>query len=92
MSSPTIQHRIDAGESKTQEFKSTFDKACIKTLVAFANATGGRVLVGVSDNGVVQGTTIGKESLNPATAATGGVSEAPQSCAIPLSLLKTSWA
>jgi len=59
-----IQHWIDAGESQTQEFKSSFDKTCIETLVAFANAKGGRVLVGVTDKGIVQGTTLGKESLN----------------------------
>ncbi|MBV1730897.1 MAG: putative DNA binding domain-containing protein, partial [Hydrogenophaga sp.] len=64
MNTLTIQHWIDAGESQTQEFKSSFDKTCVETLVAFANAKGGRVLVGVTDNGVVQGTTLGKESLN----------------------------
>ena len=32
--------------------------------MAFANAKGGRVLVGVTDRGAVQGTTLGKESLN----------------------------
>ena len=55
---------IAAGESQTQEFKSSFDKACIDTLVAFANAKGGHVLVGVNDAGLVQGVTLGKESLN----------------------------
>lgn len=59
-----IQDWIVTGESQTQEFKSSFDKACIETLVAFANAKGGRVLVGVSDKGIIQGTTVGKESLN----------------------------
>jgi ATP-dependent DNA helicase RecG len=55
---------IEAGEGQTQEFKSSFDKSCIETLVAFANAKGGRVLVGVSDQGRVPGVTLGKESLN----------------------------
>ena len=32
--------------------------------MAFANAKGGRVLVGVTDRGAVQGATLGKESLN----------------------------
>lgn len=64
MTSSTVQHWIEAGETQTQEFKSSFDKACVETLVAFANAKGGRVLVGVSDQGAVQGITLGQESLN----------------------------
>lgn len=60
----TLQHWIESGETQTQEFKTSFDKACIETLVAFANAKGGRVLVGVTDRGAVQGATLGKESLN----------------------------
>ena len=64
MNSLPIQDWIVDGESQTQEFKSSFDKACIETLVAFANAKGGRVLVGISDKGIIQGTTVGKESLN----------------------------
>lgn len=43
--------QINSSESHTLEFKSTFDKACIALLVAFANAQGGSVLVGVSDAG-----------------------------------------
>jgi ATP-dependent DNA helicase RecG len=42
---------INSGESQTLEFKSSFDKACIESLVALANAHGGSVLVGVSDAG-----------------------------------------
>jgi ATP-dependent DNA helicase RecG len=53
-----------AGESQTLEFKASFDKATVETLVAFANAQGGTVLVGVADSGRVQGVTLGKESLN----------------------------
>ncbi len=59
-----LHHWIESGETQTQEFKTSFDKACIETLVAFANAKGGRVLVGVTDRGTVQGATLGKESLN----------------------------
>lgn len=47
---PTL---IAAGESQTLEFKASFDKTCIATLVAFANAQGGTVLVSVRDTGVV---------------------------------------
>ena len=44
-----LQALIAAGESQTLEFKTSFDKASIETLVAFANAQGG---------------TLGKETLN----------------------------
>jgi predicted HTH transcriptional regulator len=59
-----IQLLLKSGESQTVEFKSTFDRDVIETLVAFANTQGGTVLVGVADDGSVKGITIGKESLN----------------------------
>ena len=59
-----INQLLLAGESQTLEFKSSFDKATIESLVAFANAQGGTILVGVSDAGVVLGVTPGKETLN----------------------------
>lgn len=52
-----------AGESQTLEFKTSVDKATVESLVAFANAQGGTVLVGVSDTGEVVGVTLGKETL-----------------------------
>ena len=43
---PTELHAfIAAGESQTLEFKTSFDKASIESLVAFANTQGGTVLV-----------------------------------------------
>ena len=53
-----------AGESQTLEFKTSFDKATVESLVAFADAQGGTVLVGVNDTGEVVGVTLGKETLN----------------------------
>ncbi|MFZ4539252.1 helix-turn-helix domain-containing protein [Propionivibrio sp.] len=38
---------IAEGESQTLEFKTSFNKASIESLVAFANTQGGRVLVDV---------------------------------------------
>ncbi len=52
------------GESQTVEFKSSFDCETIETLVAFANAQGGTVLIGIADDSSVKGVTIGKETLN----------------------------
>jgi predicted HTH transcriptional regulator len=39
-------------ESQHVEFKSSFNDEVIKTLVAFANTNGGKVLVGVRNNGL----------------------------------------
>lgn len=52
------------GESQTLEYKSSFDKATVEALVAFANTQGGKVLVGVNDAGAIVGVSLGKESLN----------------------------
>lgn len=59
-----IKALITNGESQTVEFKSSFERETIETLVAFANTQGGHVLVGVSDNGDVIGVSLGKETLN----------------------------
>ena len=59
-----IKTMITNGESESVEFKTTFARETIETLVAFANTDGGTVLIGVADDGSVRGTTIGKETLN----------------------------
>ncbi|MFN9519061.1 MAG: helix-turn-helix domain-containing protein [Bacteroidota bacterium] len=53
---PVLQH-IAKGESETLDFKKTISSASkiAKTLVAFANHKGGRLLVGVNDNGIISG-------------------------------------
>ena len=61
---PELLSLLSTGESQVLEFKASFDKAAIESLVAFANARGGKVLVGVSDAGKIIGTTVGKETLN----------------------------
>jgi ATP-dependent DNA helicase RecG len=55
---------ITDGESQTVEFKTSFERETIETLVAFANTRGGQVLVGVSDSGDIVGVSVGKETLN----------------------------
>ena len=51
-------------EYQHTEFKPKFNEDVIETLVAFANAKGGRVLVGVDDEGnPIKNFTIGKESI-----------------------------
>jgi len=63
-STDNISELIRIGESLTLEYKSSFDRKSIETLVAFANANGGTVLVGVEDNCSVLGVSLGKETLN----------------------------
>jgi ATP-dependent DNA helicase RecG len=51
-------------ENLHTEFKSSFNDAVIETLVAFANSSGGQVLVGVNDKGLpVKGFKIGNETI-----------------------------
>ena len=45
------------------EFKQSFTDDVIVALVAFANAKGGSVFVGIKDNGTVCGVNIGKETI-----------------------------
>ena len=54
---------IPITESDTVEFKSTFSRAVIETLVAFANTKGGAVYVGLNDKGEVKGVDIASESI-----------------------------
>ncbi len=56
---------IGASESTTIEWKQSLaeTKDIIKTIAAFANTEGGKVLVGVSDNGQIKGVLVGKSSI-----------------------------
>ena len=47
---------VRSGESYTLEFKERPDKSLASEVSAFANASGGRVVIGVTDQGVVVGT------------------------------------
>jgi len=52
-----VQQMIEEGEHQTQDFKMRIDDAqkIARTVVAFANSDGGRLLVGVKDNGSITG-------------------------------------
>ncbi|HIJ96523.1 MAG TPA: ATP-dependent DNA helicase [Desulfuromonadales bacterium] len=63
MTTTDISELIRAGKSDTLELKSTFDREAIESLTAFANTTGGILLVGVQDSGGVTGVTVGKETV-----------------------------
>src|SRR3972149_5345867 len=58
-----IKKMLNAGESETSEFKLSFDREAIETLVAFANTKGGKVFIGVSDKGAIKGTEGDKETV-----------------------------
>lgn len=52
-----IEQLVKQGEHQTQDFKFRVDDArkIAKTLVAFANTDGGRLLIGIKDNGGISG-------------------------------------
>ncbi|MBX2926551.1 MAG: putative DNA binding domain-containing protein [Saprospiraceae bacterium] len=54
---------IAGGESQTLEFKNNFAAEAIETLAAFANTAGGKVCIGVSDQGAVSGVSVQPESV-----------------------------
>lgn len=58
-----LQSFLQSGESETLEFKEKFDDRTVESAVAFANAKGGMILIGVSDKGNITGVDIGKETL-----------------------------
>jgi len=57
-------YQLPIVESDVIEFKTSFNEDVIETLVAFSNAKGGTVYVGVSDAGKPQGITIGTERFD----------------------------
>ena len=59
----SLQKIIDSGESQTVEFKSSFGKEVIESLVAFSNSKGGKVVVGVNANKNIIGVSISDESI-----------------------------
>jgi len=54
---------LKKGESANTEFKESFSDSLIETLVAFSNTKGGKVFLGVTDKGLINGTSIGKETI-----------------------------
>jgi ATP-dependent DNA helicase RecG len=64
MNSKKTVEILRSGESQTVEFKTSFNDEVIISLNAFANSKGGKVLVGVADNGSpIAGFHIGKETI-----------------------------
>jgi len=58
-----LEEIIRSGESETVEFKESFNDAVIEALSAFANASGGTVLVGIADDGTVKGISVSRKTI-----------------------------
>ena len=58
-----LQQLIKLGENETVDFKQTISSAqkIAKAIVAFANTKGGKILVGVNDNGGISGVNVEEE-------------------------------
>jgi len=63
MTEREIEILLSEGEGLNVEFKSSFNNEVIETLVAFANTHGGKVLVGVTNDGKLVGVSINPESI-----------------------------
>ena len=50
--------RLDEGEGYLIEFMESMSDSFAKEMVAFANSSGGRIFLGVSDEGMVKGVNI----------------------------------
>jgi len=58
-----IDKILRSGESLTVEFKESFDRESLETVVAFANTRGGIILIGVDNNGIVKGISVGTNTM-----------------------------
>ena len=58
-----LQNIILQGETETVEFKQSFNKTVIETLVAFSNTKGGKVLLGVKNDKTIVGVSITEETV-----------------------------
>jgi len=50
-----LKQLIQTGEGYHLEFKESLDKSLIEEVCAFANSSGGKVLLGISDDGEIEG-------------------------------------
>lgn len=58
-----IKDLIAQGEGQRLEFKAAFGEETLEAICAFANAEGGTILIGVSDDGEALGVQVGKKTL-----------------------------
>jgi len=58
-----MKNNLTLSEDNTTEFKLSFQKEVIETIVAFSNSKGGHIYIGIADNGSVVGVDISQESI-----------------------------
>ena len=58
MTKKELSFILEDGENQFVEFKEAFDKSIVKEIVAFANANGGRIFIGIDDKDNVVGINI----------------------------------
>jgi len=63
MTKEELTEILEQGENANVEFKQSFNRAVIETLVAFSNTKGGKVIIGVNDNKIVLGVSITEETI-----------------------------
>jgi len=63
MNNTEVQNIISQGENELVEFKENFNNDAVVALCAFANTKGGKVYVGISDNGKIKGVEIKQETI-----------------------------
>ena len=63
MEKEEILNIIKEGENERIEFKASFGKEVIESIVAFSNSKGGKVIVGVNDSKTIKGITVSDESI-----------------------------
>ena len=52
---------LHEGEGSMLEYKESFSSSIVREFVTFANTTGGKILLGVRDDGTVVGVTDSKQ-------------------------------
>ena len=57
-----LKNILQEGESQTVEFKDSFDRETVETVVAFSNTRGGVILIGVDNQKTVRGISVGAET------------------------------
>ncbi len=63
MNPQELDNILRQGEGNKLEFKESFGNESIQTAGAFANTSGGIILIGVNKKGIIKGTTVTSESL-----------------------------
>ncbi len=64
MVSKTLKNKIAQGEGYYTEFKRNVNSDLKKELVAFANASGGNIFLGIEDDGTICGIEINNQLIS----------------------------